>query len=148
MSDKWLKLIEKIKKTGVRFAYHLAPAPNTSTALVVGTTASILPIYKKYFVETNAVAPSVNVAPNLSEENFWYYKEYVNMNMNDVIDMVSVIYKWIDQSISFEWMINPEKVSPKELYEYYAKAHKQGIKTVYYVRSMSLEVKSCESCSG
>ena len=35
MSEKWLKLIEKIKENGVRFAYHLAPAPNTSTALVV-----------------------------------------------------------------------------------------------------------------
>lgn len=148
MSDKWLELIAKIKESGMRFAYHLAPAPNTSTALVVGTTASILPIYKKYFVETNAVAPSVNVAPNLDQENFWYYKEYVTMNMNDVIDMVSVIYKWIDQSISFEWMINPATISPKELYEYYMKAHKDWIKTVYYVRSMSLEVKGCESCSG
>lgn len=148
MSEKWLELIEKIKEKWVRFAYHLAPAPNTSTALVVWTTASILPIYKKYFVETNSVAPSVNVAPNLSQENFWYYKEYVNMNMNDVIDMVTVIYKWIDQSISFEWIINPQTVSPKELYSYYVKSHKQGIKTVYYVRSMSLEVEKCDSCSG
>lgn len=148
MSDKWLKLINNIKLDWLRFAYHLAPAPNTSTALVIWTTASILPIYKKYFVETNAIAPSVNVAPNLNQENFWYYKEYVNMNMNDVIDMVSVIYKWIDQSISFEWMVNPATISPKELYEYYMKAHKEWIKTVYYVRSMSLEVKWCESCSG
>lgn len=148
MSENWLKLIWNIKDTWVRFAYHLAPAPNTSTALVIWTTASILPIYKKYFVETNAIAPSVNVAPNLDEENFWYYKEYVNMNMNDVIDMVSVVYKRIDQSISFEWMVNPATVSPRELYQYYFKAHKQWIKTVYYVRSMSLDVKNCDSCSG
>jgi ribonucleoside-diphosphate reductase alpha chain len=46
------------------------------------------------------------------------------MNMLDVIDMVSVVYKWIDQSISFEWMVNPENTSPKELYDYYFKAHK------------------------
>ncbi|MCH2188372.1 ribonucleoside-diphosphate reductase subunit alpha, partial [Candidatus Gracilibacteria bacterium] len=148
MSDKWSKLIKNIKKDGMRFAYHLAPAPNTSTALVLGTTASILPIYKKYFVETNAFAPTVNVAPNLNSENFWYYKEYVNMDMNDVIDMVSVIYKWVDQSISFEWIVNPEKISPKQMYDYYIKAWEQGIKTVYYVRSMSLEVKECTSCSG
>jgi len=144
----WETLIKNIQKDGLRFAYHIAPAPNTSTAGVIGTTAAMLPIYKKYFVETNMVAPSVVVAPNLSEENFWYYKEYVNMNMNDVIDMVSVIYKWVDQSISFEWIINPAKVSPKELYDYYIKAHAQGIKTVYYVRSMSLEVTECISCSG
>jgi ribonucleoside-diphosphate reductase alpha chain len=147
MSDKWSKLIKNIKTDGMRFAYHLAPAPNTSTALVVWTTASILPIYKKYFVETNAIAPSVNVAPNLNSENFWYYKEYVNLDMKDVIDMVAVIYKWIDQSISFEWMVNPQNVSPRELYEYYMRAHEKWIKTVYYMRSMSLEIKECDSCS-
>lgn len=148
IDDDWSKLIKDIKKTGLRFAYHTAPAPNTSTAGVVGTTAALLPIYKKYFIETNSVAPSVVVAPNMDSENFWYYKEYVNMDMNDVIDMISVIYKWVDQSISFEWIINPQKVSPVELFNYYLKAWKQGIKTVYYVRSMSLEVESCESCSG
>jgi len=147
MSDKWSKLIKNIKSDGMRFAYHLAPAPNTSTALVVWTTASILPIYKKYFVETNAIAPSVNVAPNLTEENFWYYKEYVNLDMKDVIDMVATIYKWIDQSISFEWIVNPQSVSPRELYDYYMRAHSKWIKTVYYVRSMSLEIKECDSCS-
>lgn len=146
-NNNWAELIDNIEKTWVRFAYHQAPRPNTSTAWVIGTTRALLPIYKKYFVETNMVAPTVVVAPNLSQDNFWYYKEYVNMNMNDVIDMISVIYKWIDQSISFEWIINPQKVSPKELYEYYIKAHKQWIKTIYYVRSMSLEVKECVSCS-
>jgi ribonucleoside-diphosphate reductase alpha chain len=148
INDDWSSLIKSIKEKWLRFAYHIAPAPNTSTAWVVWTTAALLPIYKKYFVETNSVAPSVVVAPNLNSENFWYYKEYVNMNMNDVIDMMSVIYKWVDQSISFEWIVNPAKVSPKELFEYYMKAHKQWIKTVYYVRSMTLEVSECISCSG
>jgi ribonucleoside-diphosphate reductase alpha chain len=102
--EKWSKLIKKIKKDWMRFAYHLAPAPNTSTAWVVWTTAALLPIYKKYFVETNKLAPTVVVAPNLNSENFWYYKEYVNMDMNEVIDMMSIVYKWIDQSASFEWI--------------------------------------------
>jgi len=35
MSEKWIKLIDNVKRHGVRFAYHLAPAPNTSTALVI-----------------------------------------------------------------------------------------------------------------
>ncbi|MBF0512172.1 MAG: ribonucleoside-diphosphate reductase subunit alpha, partial [Candidatus Omnitrophica bacterium] len=149
MPAQWADLIAKIKKNGVRFSYHLAPAPNTSTAAVVGTTAGLLPIYKKFFVETNAIAPIVTVAPHLSKENFWFYKEYVNMEMPHVIDMISVIYKWIDQSISFEWLINPAKTSPAELYACYIKAWKQKIKTVYYLRSMSGEVEeSCASCSG
>jgi ribonucleotide reductase alpha subunit len=44
-------------------------------------------------------------------------------------------------------MINPSSISPRELYEYYLRAHEKWIKTVYYVRSMSLSVESCESCS-
>ena len=71
------------------------------------------------------------------------------MDMNEVIDMMAVLYKWIDQSISFEWMIDPSKVSPAQLYEYYLKSWNSGIKTVYYVRSLSGEVKdNCVSCSG
>ncbi len=147
--ELWSGLIRDIKKTGLRFSYHLAPAPNTSTAGVVGTTAGLLPIYKKFFVETNAIAPIVTVAPGLSQETFWYYKEYVNTNMNDVIDMIATIYKWIDQSISFEWLINPANTAPAQLYGYYMKAWKMKIKTVYYLRSMSGEVQeSCTSCSG
>ncbi len=146
---QWADLIKEIKKTGLRFSYHLSPAPNTSTAGVVGTTAGLLPIYKRLFVETNSIAPVVNVAPNLNKENFWFYKEYQRMDMEDVIDMFSVIYKWIDQSASFEWMINPAQVSPAQLFGYYMKAWQQGIKTVYYVRSMSGELsENCESCSG
>lgn len=148
-SGRWKELFGDMKKHGVRFAYHTAPAPNTSTAGVVGTTAALLPIYKKFFIETNLSAPTIRVAPKLNKENFWFYKEYINMDMNDVIDMMSVIYPWIDQSISFEWMIDPSRVSPNQLYEYYIKSWAQGIKTVYYVRSLSGEVKDgCVSCSG
>jgi len=146
---KWSQLFADMKVSGVRFAYHTAPAPNTSTAGVVGTTAALLPIYKKFFVETNLSALTVRVAPKLDKENFWFYKEYINMDMNEVIEMMAVLYKWVDQSISFEWMIDPSKTSPAQLYQYYLKTWKSEIKTVYYVRSLSGEIKdNCVSCSG
>ena len=147
---EWKQLIENIKKDGVRFAYHTAPAPNTSTAGVVGTTAALLPIYKRYFVENNLSAPTVRVAPKLSLKNFEYYKEYIAMDMKDVIDMIGTIYPWVDQSISFEWMIDPATTSPSMLRDYYFRAWKKGIKTVYYVRSLSGNVSdtTCDSCSG
>ncbi len=149
---QWKKLFADMKKYGVRFGYHTAPAPNTSTAGVVGTTAALLPIYKRYFVETNLSAPTVRVAPHLTKDNYWYYKEYVSMDMMDVIAMMAVIYQWVDQSISFEWMINPARTSPKQLYDYYMYAWERKIKTIYYVRSLSGEVQQsapvCVSCSG
>jgi ribonucleoside-diphosphate reductase alpha chain len=145
----WEKLFDDMKKSGVRFGYHTAPAPNTSTAGVVGTTAALLPIYKRYFVETNLSAPTIRVAPKLDKSNFWYYKEYIQMDMNDVIDMIGTVYKWVDQSISFEWMVDPSKVSPAQMYGYYMKAWEERIKTVYYVRSLSAEIAdNCVSCSG
>lgn len=151
-ANEWKKLFSDMKKTGFRFAYHTAPAPNTSTAGLVGTTAALLPIYKRYFVETNLSAPTVRVAPKLDKENFWYYKEYVSMDMNDVIEMMSVIYQWVDQSVSFEWMIDPARISPEQLHDYYMNAWQKKIKTVYYVRSLSGEVQQsenvCVSCSG
>ena len=147
--QKWADLITRIQSGGLRFAYHLAPAPNTSTAAVVGTTAGLLPVYKKFFVETNAIAPIVTVAPGLDKDNFWYYKEYASMDMTAVIDMIATVYKWVDQSISFEWLIDPAKTSPKQLYDYYVKAWKMKIKTVYYLRSMSGNIEeACASCSG
>jgi ribonucleoside-diphosphate reductase alpha chain len=148
-ADEWKQLFADMKQYGVRFAYHTAPAPNTSTAGVVGTTAALLPIYKRYFVETNLSAPTIRVAPKLSKENFWFYKEYIHMDMADVINLIAVVYKWVDQSISFEWMIDPSRVSPAQLYGYYLQAWEKEIKTVYYVRSLSGEVKDdCVSCSG
>ncbi len=148
-ASEWRTLFADMKAHGVRFAYHTAPAPNTSTAGVVGTTAALLPIYKRYFVETNLSAPTIRVAPKLSKENFWFYKEYTHMDMTDVISLIAVVYKWVDQSISFEWMIDPSKVSPAQLYGYYLQAWEKEIKTVYYVRSLSGEVKDgCVSCSG
>ncbi len=148
-ATEWRTLFADMKAHGVRFAYHTAPAPNTSTAGVVGTTAALLPIYKRYFVETNLSAPTIRVAPKLSKDNFWFYKEYIHMDMADVISLIAVVYKWVDQSISFEWMIDPSKVSPAQLYGYYVQAWEKEIKTVYYVRSLSGEVKDgCVSCSG
>ncbi len=146
----WEELANDMKNFGTRFWYHSSPAPNTSTGIVVGTTAGLVPVYRKYFVETNKVAPTVVVAPNLSEENFWFYPEYTNMELGNIIDVIAQAQKWIDQSISFEWLINPTKVSPKDLYSYFIKGWKAWLKTVYYVRSMSGEVNwdDCTSCSG
>jgi len=46
-------------------------------------------------------------------------------------------------------MIDPKRVSPAQLYGYYLRAWSEGIKTVYYVRSLSGEAKEdCVSCSG
>jgi len=54
----------------------------------------------------------VTIAPNLDSENFWFYTEYTKMKMPPVIETVATIQKYIDQSVSFEWMFNPANTSP------------------------------------
>lgn len=145
----WEGVFSLVEEFWLRFAYHTAIPPTTSTAGVVWTTAWVMPIYKKYFVETNLSWGGVKIAPKLDHTNFWYYKEYHTMDMNEVIKMIATIQKYIDQSISFEWMIDPARISPKDLYTYYVSSWKLWIKTVYYVRSLSSEIKdSCVSCAG
>jgi len=141
-AEDWEKLFADMSQFGLRFGYHTAPAPNTSTAGVVGTTAALLPIYKRFFIENNMSSPSIRVAPKLTKENYPYYQEYISLNMNGVIDLVAEIYKWVDQSISFEWMINPANTSPQDLFSFYFRAWEKGIKTVYYVRSLSVKAES------
>jgi ribonucleoside-diphosphate reductase alpha chain len=58
----------------------------------------------------------VVTAPNLNSENFWFYTEFINADLSKVINTVAIMQKRIDQSISFEWLINPAKTSPKELF--------------------------------
>jgi ribonucleoside-diphosphate reductase alpha chain len=69
-----------------------------------------------------------------------------------VIDMVSVIQKWVDQGISMELMINLNNpdFKAKDFYNLYMNAWKQKLKTVYYIRSVAKrETKEdCISCSG
>lgn len=143
----WGSLLDEIKITWLRFWYNIAPAPNTSTASVVWTTPWLVPVYKKAYTESNSLVNSIRIAPWLNKENFWYYKEYTNIDLNKVIDMIATTQKWVDQSISFEWMINPEETSPKDLYDYYIRAWEKWLKTIYYVRSMSWDADKCISCS-
>ena len=47
VGDKWNELRQSVKENGVRNGYLMAVAPNSTTAIIAGTTASIDPIFKK-----------------------------------------------------------------------------------------------------
>ena len=52
----------------------------------------------------------------------------------------------IDQAQSVNLYITNE-YTMRQLLNLYILAWEQGVKTIYYVRSQSLEVEECESCS-
>src|SRR5699024_1647889 len=49
--EKWKKLQEQVGDYGIRNGYLLAVAPNSSTSMIAGSTASIDPIFKPFYSE-------------------------------------------------------------------------------------------------
>ncbi len=152
MSDKWLDLISDIKDHGMRNGGIFAIAPNTSTSLLSGVSASVLPIFKKFFVDKAANGAVPICPPLLDDKTFWLYKENQHIDQNHVINIISKIQKWTDQGISMELVLNLEKgVNAKYIYGLYMNAWKKGCKTVYYVRSITPNANNlkedCVSCA-
>ncbi|GIW23263.1 MAG: hypothetical protein KatS3mg068_2270 [Candidatus Sericytochromatia bacterium] len=152
--EYWIDLINDIKNFGIRNGGLFAIAPNTSTSLLMGCSASVLPVYSKFFIDKASNGNVPICPPFLSKETFWYYQENKNMNQNDVINAVSVIQKWTDQGISMELCLNLNNgIKAKDIYDLYLNAWKKGCKTVYYVRSIALRAEfpekkeECVSCA-
>jgi len=143
----WDELKKQVQTYGIRNAYLMAIAPNGSTSVIAGTSATIDPIMDKYWLEEKRGLTIPQTAPDLSPENFWLYKEAHRINQTYSIGANAIRQKYIDQGQSFNLYINPEETSLRQIFDLYYKAWKSGIKTVYYVRSKSLEIEECVSCS-
>ena len=58
----------------------------------------------------------------------------------------AVRQRHIDQAQSINLYITND-YTLRQVLELYLLAWEQGVKTIYYIRSKSLEVEECESCS-
>ncbi len=54
----WKGLQEQVKENGMRNAYLMAVAPNSSTALIAGSTATTDPIFSKFYSEEKGLQDS------------------------------------------------------------------------------------------
>ncbi len=142
----WKELEDQVRENGMRNAYLMAIAPTSSTSIIAGTTAGVDPIMHKYFLEEKKQGLLPRVAPELSEDSFWYYKNAHLIDQLWSIKACGIRQRHIDQSQSMNLYITNEYTFRKVL-NLYIKAYEEGIKTVYYIRSKSLEVEECESCS-
>lgn len=145
-SARWKELEEKVKKQGMRNGYLLAVAPTSSTSIIAGTTAGIDPVMNKYFLEEKKGAMLPRVAPDLSMDTYWYYTDAYHVDQNWSIEASGIRQRHIDQAQSMNFYITNE-YTMRQVLNLYLKAWKCGVKTVYYVRSKSLEVEECTSCS-
>lgn len=144
--DRWQALRQEVAEYGLRNGYLLAVAPTSSTSMIAGTTAGLDPIMNRYFLEEKKSGLVPRVAPELSMETFWYYKNAHLIDQTWSVRACGVRQRHIDQAQSMNLYITNDYTFRKVL-DLYLLAWEQGVKTIYYIRSKSLEVEECEVCS-
>ena len=151
----WDKLREKVKKDGMRNGYLMAIAPTSSISILVGTTQTIEPIYKRKWFEQNLSGMIPVVVPNLNLENWNFYTSAYEIDQRVLIKAAAVRGKWIDQGQSLNIFLSLDKASGGYLNEIYTLAHELGLKSTYYLRSESPDSEKvsvadrsieCEGC--
>lgn len=145
-SERWGELAETVARNGVRNAYLLAIAPTSSTSILSGTTPGIDPIMRKFFLEEKKGSMLPRVAPELSPRTYWYYKPAHYIEQTWSVRAAGVRQRHIDQAQSMNLYITND-YTLRQVLRLYLEAWRRGVKTIYYMRSKSLEVEECESCS-
>ena len=138
----WRALGRDIRKYGIRNFYLLAEAPNTSTGLAMGVSASYLPVV--VIDGTQELAHMVTpILPVFVKERFWYYKERFNYNMVDIVKYTRKFQYFIDTGVSMELNLNPDITRIDELSEAFLEGFKtKELKAIYYNKTTS-----CSTCA-
>lgn len=145
-SEIWNKLKDDVKNFGLRNGYLFAVAPNGSTATIAGTSEGVDPVMSRFWLEEKKGSIVPKTAPNLSWENYWYYNSAYNIDQNLCVKINGIRQRHIDQSQSFNLYITTD-YTMRQIMNLYIEGWKSGVKSIYYVRSKSLTVEECESCS-
>lgn len=145
-SERWNKLKEKIHNNGMRNGYLLAIAPTSSTSIISGTTAGLDPIMDRFFLEEKKTGLIPRVAPDLNLKTHWLYKNAHTIDQSWSIKAGGVKQRHVDQAMSMNLYITNDYTF-RQILDLYILAYEKGVKTIYYIRSKSLEIDECESCS-
>ena len=163
----WLRLKEDVRLYGLYHQNRLAIAPTGSISYVNETSASLHPITRLIEErQEKKTGKTYYPAPHLSNETLPFYKSAYDIDMRRVIDVYATAQKHIDQGMSltlfmrseieegmYEWKNGrTNKLTTRDLNILRNYAWRNGIKTIYYVRTFtdnSEEIGSneCENCS-
>ncbi|AST90423.1 ribonucleoside-diphosphate reductase subunit alpha [Sutcliffiella cohnii] len=142
----WDSLRANVQQYGIRNGYLMAVAPNATTSIIAGSTASIDPIFMKVYSEEKKDYKIPVTAPDLNSHTTWFYKSAYFIDQHWSIAQNSARQRHIDQAISFNIYV-PNTIKAKALLDLHVDAWKKNLKTTYYIRSTSSELLDCESCS-
>jgi len=139
-NEERLSELRKLAKEGMRNGYLMAVAPTGTISIVVGTTQTIEPVYKRKWMEENLSGLIPVVAPNLSPDTWQGYVPAYEVDQISLIKAAAIRQKWIDQGQSLNVFIPTNKASGKYFNAIYVTAYKLGLKSTYYLRSESPEI--------
>ena len=142
----WQELRRRVATHGLRNAWLLAVAPTSSTSIIAGTTAGIDPVMKLFFLEEKKSGLMPRVAPELTLQTLWLYKNAHHIDQSWSVRAAGVRQRHIDQAQSMNLYITHE-YTLRQILNLYILAWESGVKTIYYIRSRSLEVEECELCA-
>lgn len=167
--EDWMRLRNSVMKHGIYNAYRLATAPTGSISYINESTASIHPIVQRIEERTEGKRGKVYYpAPYLSAETIPYYESAYDIDQRKIIDLYATAQKHVDQGLSmtlfmrselpegmYEWKNGsqyPTKKSTRDLSILRNYAWKQGIKSIYYIRTYTddgetIGANECSSCS-
>ncbi|MGL5726175.1 ribonucleoside-diphosphate reductase subunit alpha [Cetobacterium sp.] len=153
-AEKWAEVFDLVETYGLRNGELTAIAPNTSTSLLMGSTASVNPTFSRFYIEKNQKGAVPRVVKHL-KDRAWFYPEFKNVDPKTYVTIMSRIGKWITQGVSMELIFDLNKdIRAKDIYDTFMTAWKEGCKSVYYIRTIQKntnivnEKEECESCSG
>lgn len=142
----WDLLKEETQQHGIRNGYLMAVAPNASTSIIAGSTASIDPIFQKVYSEEKKDYKIPVTVPDLDPTTTWFYKSAYFIDQQWSIKQNAARQRHIDQSISFNLYVQ-NTIKAKDLLNLHLTAWREGLKTTYYVRSTSSSIEECDSCA-
>jgi len=74
LSEEWKEIFTMVEEYGIRNGELTAIAPNTSTSLLMGATASVNPVFARIFIEKNQKGAVPRVVKYLNDRS-WFYSE-------------------------------------------------------------------------
>lgn len=144
---KWMHLYADLVTSGIRNGYLMAVAPNASTSIIAGSTASIDPIFNIEYSEEKKDYKIPVTAPDINIDTYNVYKKTAYLiDQHWSIRQNAARQRHIDQAISFNLYVQ-NTIKAKELLELHLSAWKNDVKTTYYLRNTSDSVEICDWCS-
>ena len=145
-TEDWKKLKDQVMKYGIYNAYRLAIAPNQSTSYIMNSTASVMPIVDTIEVREYGDSKTFYPMPYLTNDNFFFYKSAYDMDQKNVLKLMSVIQRHVDQGISII-LHTKSSDTTRDISKLYIYAHRLGLKSLYYTRTRKATIEECISCS-